>query len=117
MSCLGELTGRIVIVSGEKRAGVASDGQLWVSKALRTINAVKQDTKHIEILNGTYEDDDTLSKVIEAAEKLGNVTGSASTRARGARLLIEALCLYDICSVDGEERDTEPIGVCRYLGI
>jgi hypothetical protein len=43
-----------IVKSGEKSIkvpAVASDGELWVSKVLATIQALEHDTKHVSLMN------------------------------------------------------------------
>ncbi|EIN07831.1 hypothetical protein PUNSTDRAFT_70289 [Punctularia strigosozonata HHB-11173 SS5] len=115
LSCLGDLANRTIAVSGVKRTGVASDGELWVSKVVAMVNALKQDTKHAKSLKDVDEADNAVfEKALTIAAKLRDVGGDdgSASSAQGAQLLIEALYLRDLCSEENEEVDTDPLEAC-----
>ena len=70
-----------------KVPAVASDGRLWVSRVLATIETLEKDTKHVKPLEETDEDDAALRvKAREIISRLKDV--SAAFGAVPARRLI-----------------------------
>jgi hypothetical protein len=62
-----------------KASAVASDGEFWVAKVLKTIKTLEADTKHISILIEVDEEDQSLrQKAQELVVKLKNVILSLS---------------------------------------
>jgi len=69
-------------VTGDKTArtcAVASDGEFWVSKVLKTITALEADSKHTSILVEVNKEDQRLrQKTCLLISKLKNVSLSVS---------------------------------------
>jgi len=78
-------------VIGDKTArtcAVASDGEFWVSKVLKTITALETDSKHASILVEVDQDDQKLrQKTCLLVPKLRNVSLSVSVNIRVLRKL------------------------------
>jgi DNA polymerase phi len=80
LGCLGDLNSQITVVrSGEKTTkvpAVATDGELWVSKVLATIQALEHDSKHVSLLNNPDENDVALRiRALDIATRLKLVSG------------------------------------------
>ncbi|KAG6919948.1 hypothetical protein DXG01_013297 [Tephrocybe rancida] len=117
LTCIGDLnTQTSVVKSGDKSSkvsAVASDGDFWVSKVLRTIQTLEEDSKHVTLLN-TLEDDVLVhcTKAWELTAQLKNITDERQEAAKGAELLLLATILQQYCSEEGDEIDTEALEAC-----
>ncbi|KAG6841689.1 hypothetical protein C0991_008327 [Blastosporella zonata] len=116
LACISDLnTQTSVVKSGDKSSkvsAVASDGEFWVSKVLKTILSLEKDSKHVSLQNPL--DDDVLvhcSKAQELATQLKIVTDERQEAAKGAELLLSATILQQYCSDEGDEIDTEALEV------
>jgi DNA polymerase phi len=56
-----------------KLSAVASDGNFWVSKVLKTIEALEKDTKHLVPLVEVDEDQALYQRARDLIAKLGKV--------------------------------------------
>ncbi|KAG6845192.1 hypothetical protein H0H87_012749 [Tephrocybe sp. NHM501043] len=117
LTCIGDLNTQTSIVkSGEKSSkasAVASDGEFWVSKVLKTIHTLEGDSKHVSLQNPL--DEDILvhcSKAHGLVTQLKNVTDERQEAAKGAELLLLATVLQQYCSEEGDEIDTEALEAC-----
>jgi DNA polymerase phi len=91
---------------------VASDGQLWVSRALATIEALKEDTRHATLLERVDEDvQNVRTKARQVADTLRQRSHGRQETAQGAELLLLATVLQQY-SADVEETDMEVLEVC-----
>jgi hypothetical protein len=75
LGCLGDLNSQTTVVrSGEKAIkvpAVATDGELWVSKVLATIQALERDRKHVSLLSNPDENDVALrTQALDIATRL-----------------------------------------------
>ncbi|KAH6918992.1 DNA-directed DNA polymerase [Coprinopsis sp. MPI-PUGE-AT-0042] len=107
LTCIGELTGQTTVMKSDdkttKSSASASDGELWLTKVLSTIQDLESDSKHVLLLNEVEEEDVALfSKVNELLAQLRAVTGEHQESAKGAELLILALTVQQYCE---EEQD------------
>ncbi|GLB35405.1 putative DNA polymerase phi [Lyophyllum shimeji] len=114
LSCLGDLNAQTAVVkSGDKSSkvsAVASDGEFWVSKVLRTILVLEQDSEHVALQNPL--DDDVLAlrnKAQEIAAHLRTVTEEHQEPAKGAELLLLAAVVQQYCTEEDDEVDTEAL--------
>ncbi|KAG6831186.1 hypothetical protein H0H92_012326 [Tricholoma furcatifolium] len=114
LACIGDLNTQTAIVkSGDKTSkmsAVASDGEFWVSKVLKTIQTLNEDSKHVTLLNPL--DEEVLmhcTKAHELITQLKNVTGERQETAKGAELLLSATVLQQYCSDEDDELDTEAL--------
>jgi DNA polymerase phi len=68
-----------VVRSGEKSIkipAVASNGELWVSRVLTTIQALERDTKHVSLINNSNETEKALrTKALDVVARLKTVGG------------------------------------------
>ncbi|PFH52419.1 hypothetical protein AMATHDRAFT_139897 [Amanita thiersii Skay4041] len=111
---LGDLNSQTSIVKTDnisvKATAVASDGEFWMAKVLRTIKQLEEDTKHIafcakispqveELYSGARE---TLSRLREATDETS----------RGAELLLLATLLQSYCSSAGSKVGDEELEAC-----
>ncbi|KIK59830.1 hypothetical protein GYMLUDRAFT_44297 [Collybiopsis luxurians FD-317 M1] len=105
LGCVADLTNQVTILAGVsdtakvKVPGVAADGEFWVAKVLSTIEALKQDSKHVSPIMEIDEDEEALrSKVKEVISKLKKVPGDKEEAASGVQLLLLACLLQQYCS-------------------
>ncbi|KAF8831365.1 hypothetical protein HHX47_DHR1000710 [Lentinula edodes] len=103
LSCLADLTNHIASIESDnakvKIAGVATDGELWVTKVLSTIEELKQDTKHVSSIAQIDEEEEVLrAKVREVVVKLKKVSGNQQEAASGTQLLLVASLVQQSCS-------------------
>ncbi|KAF5358052.1 hypothetical protein D9756_001914 [Leucocoprinus leucothites] len=117
LSCLSELnTSTTVLKTGEKAtkvSAVASDGEFWVSKVLKTITALEADIKHVSALVEVDEEDQELrQRSLELVKKLRSVPEDQRETARGAELLLLATTLQHYCVDDPEEVDNDSLQTC-----
>ncbi|KAJ4495629.1 DNA polymerase phi-domain-containing protein [Lentinula lateritia] len=103
LSCLADLTNHITTIESDnakvKIAGVAADGELWVTKVLSTIEELKQDTKHVSSIAEIDEEEEVLrAKVREVVAKLKKVSGNQQEAASGTQLLLVASLVQQSCS-------------------
>lgn len=95
----------------QKVSGVASDGQLWVSRALATVEMLEKDTKHASLLEEADKGDQTVrTKARQVADTLKQVSGDQQETAKGAELLLIASVLQQY-STDNGETDTDALEV------
>ncbi|KAH8108174.1 DNA polymerase phi-domain-containing protein [Cristinia sonorae] len=113
LSCLAELTGHASLVQvGDKPAkvtAVATDGQLWVSKCLLTVDQLLEDTKHLKWLVEIDEDQSALRQsAVQLSRRLSKITGDQEDLARGTELLLSASLLHAYCTdPDDDESDED----------
>ncbi|KAF9069832.1 DNA polymerase phi-domain-containing protein [Rhodocollybia butyracea] len=103
LSCVADLTNQISTIEGDtmkvKVAGVAADGNFWVAKVLSTIEDLKQDSKHLSLIQEKDEEEEALrSKVRDVASKLKEISGDKEELASGTQLLLLASLLQQYCS-------------------
>ncbi|KAJ3880960.1 DNA polymerase phi-domain-containing protein [Lentinula edodes] len=103
LSCLADLTNHITTIESDnskvKIAGVATDGEFWVTKVLSTIEELKQDTKHVSSIAEIDEEEEVLrAKVREVVAKLKKVSGNQQEAASGTQLLLIASLVQQSCS-------------------
>ncbi|KAF8061577.1 DNA polymerase phi-domain-containing protein [Lyophyllum atratum] len=109
-SCRTRLLSCVVRRKIIESPSVASDGEIWVSKVLRTIQALEEDTKHVSLQNPLEGEDLTLrTKAQEIATRLRTVTDERQEAAKGAELLLLATVLQQYCTDEEEEVDTEAL--------
>ncbi|QRW14703.1 DNA polymerase phi subunit [Ceratobasidium sp. AG-Ba] len=116
LTLLGDLTGQTKTVKGEsgqtnRATSTATDGELWVSKVLKMVEALQQDSAHVALLNEVEESDNELRK---RAQKLLKVlhkkkTSEEDEAIRGAELLVSALLLQTYAD---EESDSDVLESC-----
>ncbi|EKM83025.1 hypothetical protein AGABI1DRAFT_118424 [Agaricus bisporus var. burnettii JB137-S8] len=114
LSCVSDLNNQISLVqsgnTAEKISAVASDGDFWVSRVLKTIALLEKDSKHLSILIEAGDEDRQLrQQAQELAERLKAVDGSEKETARGARLLLLATTLQHYCVDEPEDIDGESL--------
>jgi len=91
---------------------VASDGQVWVSKALVTIEELEKDAKHVALLEEVDEEDRIVrTKARQVADTLKQVSADQQEAAKGVELLLLATVLQQY-SADDEETDVAVLEVC-----
>ncbi|KAH9929645.1 DNA polymerase phi-domain-containing protein [Amylocystis lapponica] len=115
LNCLAELTGQSALIKGDnktlKAPAAASDGELWVSKVLSTVERLENDTKHVKLLDEADEDVQQLRlKVREVIERLRKVQDERQEAAKGAELLLSATLLHQYCA--DEETDSGALESC-----
>ncbi|KAF8626266.1 hypothetical protein AX15_004941 [Amanita polypyramis BW_CC] len=114
LASLGDLSSQTVVIkTGERSAratGVASDGQFWISKVLKTIGQLEADAKHVtlrakpsSVARGLH------AKAGEALSRLGEAEWRDT--AQGAELLLSATLLQSYCNTDLKE-GTEELEAC-----
>ncbi|KAJ3845276.1 DNA polymerase phi-domain-containing protein [Lentinula raphanica] len=111
LGCLADLTSHVMTVEHENKknkvAGTAADGELWVDKVLCTIEELKQDTKHVELIAEVDEEDEALRlKAKDVAARLKKVSGEKQEAASGMRLLLLASLVQQSCSEEVVSLDT-----------
>ncbi|KAJ4480701.1 DNA polymerase phi-domain-containing protein [Lentinula edodes] len=102
LSCLADLTNHIMTIESDnakvKVAGVAADGELWVTKVLSTIEELKQE-KHVSSIAEIDKEEEVLrAKVREVVAKLEKVSGNQQEAASGTQLLLVASLVQQSCS-------------------
>ncbi|KAH7340489.1 DNA polymerase phi-domain-containing protein [Rhizoctonia solani] len=111
---LGDLCSQTKVVKGEtgestRVTSSATDGELWIAKAAKIVEALEQDSSHVSPLAETEEEVVALRarsrKVLKAVRKKQGVDDDAS---RGAELLISALLLETY----NEENDSDVLESC-----
>ncbi|GBE82630.1 hypothetical protein SCP_0410150 [Sparassis crispa] len=115
LSCLAELTGQSTVIKDDnkttKMPAVASDGELWISRVLSTIEKLEQDTKHVKPLVEADEEDQRLrSNARQVVERLKKVSDDQREAAMGAELLLSATLLHQYCM--NEEMDSDTLESC-----
>ncbi|KAJ3812332.1 DNA polymerase phi-domain-containing protein [Lentinula aff. lateritia] len=103
LSCLADLTNHMTTIESDntkvKIAGLAADGELWVTKVLSTIEELKQDTKHVSYIAEIDEEEEVLrAKVREVVAQLKKVSGNQQEAASGMQLLLVASLVQQSCS-------------------
>lgn len=94
-----------------KVSGVASDGEFWISKALTTVEMLKNDTKHVALLEDVDEDVERIRTLARhTADTLKQVPDTLQEAAQGAELLLLAGVLHQY-SADEEGTDTAVLEV------
>lgn len=78
LGCLGDLNAHATVVrSGEnsmKVPAVTSNGELWLSKVLTTVQALEHDTKHVSSINNSDETEVALrTKALDMVARLKTV--------------------------------------------
>ncbi|KAF8580676.1 hypothetical protein K439DRAFT_1393490 [Ramaria rubella] len=112
--CLTELTTQITLLkTGDEKTvrntGVASDGELWVSKVLLDIVALEKDTKHVLRLGPDeqeVEEDGALrDRTLRLLGRLKTVKLDLKEAVEGAEVLLVATLLYRYLSDDRKDDD------------
>ncbi|KXN82577.1 DNA polymerase V [Leucoagaricus sp. SymC.cos] len=116
LSCLSELnTYTTPLRIGDKTvktSAVASDGEFWVSKVLKSITALEGDSKHVSLAVEVDEDDQELrQKAQELVKKLKTVKDQQDT-VRGAELLLLATTLQHYCVDEAEDIHSNSLEAC-----
>ncbi|EJD05959.1 uncharacterized protein FOMMEDRAFT_104342 [Fomitiporia mediterranea MF3/22] len=117
LSCLGDLTNAVNLPGTEegrkaaKTSGVASDGEFWIAKVLKTILELEKDMKHAEPLHELGEDELKIRKQALSAIETLKTTAKDQEPARGAELLLNALVLKCMCD-DEHEADWDGVQEC-----
>lgn len=113
LGCLGDLNAHTTVVkSGEKSMklpAAASDGELWVSKVLATIQALERDTKHVLSMNDP--DEDALALRIKALVIVAQLKTASEESAKGAQLLLLGTIIQQYCQ-EPEETDYNALDAC-----
>lgn len=74
--------------------GVASNGEFWISRALRTIETLEKDTKHVSLLVGADEDDVAVrDEARQMIKTLKEMPADRQDAAKGSELLLSAIML------------------------
>jgi DNA polymerase phi len=109
LTCLADLSSLTALVTiGDKATkvcAVASDGQFWISKVLNSIDRLEKDTKHVTLMEEVAEDDNKEQRttVQDLCAKLREVSETQKSAAHGAEILLTAMVLQQMCSVETEE--------------
>lgn len=99
----------------QKVSGVASNGDFWVSRALRTIEILEKDTKHVSLLEEADEDDEVVHvKAQRLVETLKKMPADQQDTAKGAELLLSAIVLQQY-NANEEGTDNAALEVCIVL--
>lgn len=138
LNCLADLTSHITLVKSglnqlsitpqgvpsklvcaddgkaQKLAGVAADGEFWISKALATIALLEKDTKHLTLLEEADEEDLAIRlKAQQLVQTLKDVPADRQEMAKGAELLLMATVMQQYGA--DESRSANGLEVCRAL--
>ncbi|EIW60756.1 DNA-directed DNA polymerase [Trametes versicolor FP-101664 SS1] len=116
LACLAELTVQTTLVKDESKtakvAGVASDGRLWVSRLLSTIQQLEKDTKHVRPLSEVDEEETELrQKAHQILARLKDAPEDQREAAKGIELLLSSTLLHQYC-VDEDDADTDALESC-----
>ncbi|KIM59218.1 hypothetical protein SCLCIDRAFT_10017 [Scleroderma citrinum Foug A] len=114
LGSLADLTGQTTVIKKgdqtHKEAGVASDGQFWISKTLATLARLDKDSKHVSPPVSLDEETQTsLGKAQKQLENLASVSTERKETARGFELVLSSLVLQCRC---GEEGSVENLEAC-----
>ncbi|TCD65622.1 hypothetical protein EIP91_002427 [Steccherinum ochraceum] len=113
LSCLADLAGQVSVIHVDEKAvkftGIASDGQLWVSKCLATVAQLLDDSKHLKWFAEIDEEERTLRlSALQLVRRLNKISGTKEELARGAELLIAASLVQRYCTDnDNDEGDED----------
>lgn len=83
-------------------AGVASDGEFWVAKVLRTVEQLRKDVKHVEF----------IQELDESEQELTDKAGAVAEKLHKASLHIDSTCSlnfahFPMIGYGGEARSCE----------
>ncbi|KAI0031491.1 DNA polymerase phi-domain-containing protein [Vararia minispora EC-137] len=107
LSCLAELTQQSAAIRLDdgktyKIPGIATDGQLWISRVTRTIEQLEKDSKHVKLVLELGKDNvSLLQKARNTLSGLRQMAGEDEAR-RGAELLLCASVLLCYAPHDGQ---------------
>ncbi|KAF7322861.1 hypothetical protein HMN09_00065500 [Mycena chlorophos] len=117
LACLADLNSRLHAIKQDedrntKYPGVASSGDFWVSRVVRTVDTLKEDTKHLVLLSEIDEDDAAIYSTVKAAvEKLRSVPEALQETAKGIELILSSMLLQHYVS-DEPELDVTALNDC-----
>ncbi|KAF8447475.1 DNA polymerase phi-domain-containing protein [Boletus edulis BED1] len=114
LSCLGVLNAQLMVVKQDehthKEAGVASDGEFWISKTLATIASLDKDTKHVKpLLDMDEEVQASLSKTEKVIGQLRKTDDDKREVARGFELVLLSFLLQCRCGKADSLENLEPV--------
>ncbi|KAL4076956.1 DNA polymerase phi-domain-containing protein [Scleroderma yunnanense] len=114
LGCLADLTSQTTVVKRgdqtRKETGVASNGEFWISKVLKTLARLDKDTKHVSPLVPVDEEMQiSLGNAQKALENLSKASTSRNEIVRGFELVVSSLILQCRC---GEEGSVENLEAC-----
>ncbi|KAL0947063.1 hypothetical protein HGRIS_013204 [Hohenbuehelia grisea] len=115
LGCLADLTAQTSVIKGENKtskvAAVASDGQSWVARTLKTIADSETNTKRFTLIRDIQEPYSELwSSAKDTLAKVQQHDRNQDTM-KGAGLLLSATILQQYCSPD-DDIDFEVLQGC-----
>ncbi|KAF7295052.1 hypothetical protein MIND_01043400 [Mycena indigotica] len=117
LSCLADLTSRVqtVKLDGDntvKYPGISSNGDLWISRVIRSLETLKNDSKHVALLADIDDEDAAVYSSVKAAiEQVGSASETMKETAKGMELLLSGM-LLDQYVDDQPERDLTGLEEC-----
>ncbi|KAJ7632481.1 DNA polymerase phi-domain-containing protein [Roridomyces roridus] len=95
-----------------KCPAIASDGEFWVSKVIASVEKLKGETKRVDLLVETDENDSALhSSVRDNVQKLREVAGAQQEAAKGVELLLMGTLLQQYAD-EPTDADTATLEEC-----
>ncbi|THH32974.1 hypothetical protein EUX98_g1203 [Antrodiella citrinella] len=119
LSCLADLTSHASVIQVDDKSvkvtGTASDGELWISKCLATIEQLADDADHVKWFADIDKEDLAQRRsAIQLVRRLHQIWGDKEDLARGTELLLAASIVRQCCSSDedGEGEDSDALEDC-----